>query len=958
MIPILFEEGTENFNNNGIGRLADCISCVVDEKTSGIYEVIFKYPMSGIHYADIVEKRIIYCIHDDTKTGQPFEIYGRSAPVNGIVTFRAHHISYALGNVILDTFSASSLAEAFVKFKTYEINESPFTYWTDKSVTGNFEIKAPTAVRSILAGTQGSILDVYNGGDFEWDGYTVKLYADRGQDNDVNIRYGVNLISLVQDIDGSSVFNAVVPYWYHEGNGEDDPSVLVTVPGKIVRASSATSQNLRPVSLDLSDKFETAPSVQQLIDYSETYMNQNLVWRLKENIKVDFVALWQTEDYKDVAPLQRVRLYDYVHIVYDELGINKKLKVVYTRYNVLTESYDKMELGQAEQSYAQVVSAIAETEVKKEVPTKSYVDQVIAITAATIRGNRGGYKLEITDADGHTVETLYMDAPNVEDAVNILRIGMSGIAFSNHGYDPEYFVSAWNINGNFNANFISSGILNANLIKAGIISDLAGRNYWNLETGEFQLTVVEGDSIDQAIKQAEGYTLETPFVWANNNQTANFSAIVYQGKEDITSTLDASWFEWYLRKEGSETRIAIGKTVSVNKSDLGYGATVVCKFTTYDNTTPLQTRSGAALESRSGQQYSTFSTTATGEQKITDLPQKTAASQISASDNLLGIDAAEGYQVSVQFFTDYVLETQTRTINGQSQTIVASINALGTAQTALAGRMTTAEGTIATHTTNIATNADDIDALESSKVDRAGDTMTGNLIVQSSDKTLMANNSKMFRSYIPQTRTEAQSSTVYAGGLRIFDDDGASLIGFLDAFIAVSGRAGVRLGTLRTPTGGTGVANNLLLGIDDSGNRTIEVSQVAPWCDALDIGSITEKQAATSGNFTLKTGTATAITNMSLTAGTYIITGTVAFNSKGDTTYRSVRLGSTSTGNQYGHVQVAAVSNGNTQAQVVALVRLTATSTVYMSATQGSGSDVTVPKSTCMMKAVKVGVHS
>lgn len=627
--------------------------------------------------------------------------------------------------------------------------------------------------------------------------------------------------------------------------------------------------------------------------------------------------------------------------------------------------------------------------------TKSYVElrerikkvdnpyaQAMSDLAAAVSSASGMYETEVPQPGGGVI-TYWHNKPLLAESDIQIMISDAGMTFTNTGTSPSPTWYGFTMDGDILASVLDVVGINADWINTGqlVVKD-ANQNetlFVDVDTGTVRINAsqlsINSQTINSMIDEASGLTLQTPYTWSNNNQTANFSAIVYQGKEDITADCDASWFEWYLRKEGSETRIAIGKTVSVSKSSLGYGGTVVCKFTSYDQTTPLLTRSGAALETRSGNQLSTFSATATGEQKITDLPQKTAASQISASDNLLGIDVADGYQVSVRFFTDYVLETQTRTINGQSQTVVASINALGSAQTALAGRMnttegnitsltgrmTTAEGTIATHTADIATNADDIDALESSKVDRAGDTMTGNLYVRDANVIVTPDDSGTTNHmYVCNTREvigTPPSATRSSGGYILSDINGVS-IGRLDAYFYADDYEGVRIGAARTPTGGTAVGNYLIITVDANGNRRVNVSQIAPWCDALNIGSITEKQAATSGSFTLKSATATAITNMSLTAGTYIITGTVAFNSKGDTTYRTVRLGSTSTGNQYGHVQVAAVSNGNTQAQVVALVRLTATSTVYLSAAQGAGSDVTVPKATCMMKAVKVGIHS
>ena len=41
MIPILFEKDETQFDNNGLGRLRDMISCIVTEERNGIYECDF-----------------------------------------------------------------------------------------------------------------------------------------------------------------------------------------------------------------------------------------------------------------------------------------------------------------------------------------------------------------------------------------------------------------------------------------------------------------------------------------------------------------------------------------------------------------------------------------------------------------------------------------------------------------------------------------------------------------------------------------------------------------------------------------------------------------------------------------------------------------------------------------------------------------------------------------------------
>ena len=69
-----------------------------------------------------------------------------------------------------------------------------------------------------------------------------------------------------------------------------------------------------------------------------------------------------------------------------------------------------------------------------------------------------------TDNDGEPDEILIMDAPDIEDAVNIIRMNNGGIAFSQDGYHGTYG-TAWSIDGQFVADYITSGVLQANLIR-------------------------------------------------------------------------------------------------------------------------------------------------------------------------------------------------------------------------------------------------------------------------------------------------------------------------------------------------------------------------------------------------------------------------------------------------------------------------------------------------------------
>ena len=124
MIPILYEKDEMFFNNNGLGRLRDCISCIVAEERNGIYECDFESPVNGAHFDEIQLGRIIGVEHDDTDDIQPFDIVSFTKPIDGIVTFHCVHISYRLRYYTITGVPAGAVNSAsdFVSIFRYIIS--------------------------------------------------------------------------------------------------------------------------------------------------------------------------------------------------------------------------------------------------------------------------------------------------------------------------------------------------------------------------------------------------------------------------------------------------------------------------------------------------------------------------------------------------------------------------------------------------------------------------------------------------------------------------------------------------------------------------------------------------------------------------------------------------------------------------------------------------------------------
>ena len=524
MIPILFPANATTFTTNGLGRLPDAVECTVSEERNGPYELFMRYPITGRHYSDIAISRIICAVPADGRAAQPFRIYRMEKPLDGIVSIYAEHISYELNHIPVMPFTASGCAEALTRMVAYSAQDNPFTTWTDKSVSGNFTLDHPEQFRALLGGIQGSILDVYGKGEYEFDGYTVKLYVNRGTDSGVVLRYGKDITSLRQDENIESTITGVCPYWQDAQTG-----ATVTLPEKAVwSATAANYPYKRTAVVEFSGDFQEQPTVAQLRARANQYIEDNDIGIPKISLDVEFVPLRQMQGvsignptrtlvlpatvdgdtlenlsgtvsgdtvtledaywditYDDYKVLSRIQLCDTVTIRYDALGVNATAKVVKTVYNVLTDRYDSLEIGDARTSLAEQIVRLddamleANSNLTEQVGMlQRYVDHQTEL----ITGGLGGYVVLNYNANGQPEEILIMDAADMTEAVNVIRMNKNGIGFSTSGYAGP-FTSAWTIDGVFNASFIGAGTMLANRIAGGILTDLTGQNTWNLTTG-------------------------------------------------------------------------------------------------------------------------------------------------------------------------------------------------------------------------------------------------------------------------------------------------------------------------------------------------------------------------------------------------------------------------------------------------------------------------------------------
>ena len=505
MIPILYDQNEKLFTSGGLGFLVNCTSCKVSQERNGVFECEFIYPITGPLYDKIQEKAIVYATHDNSGKPQPFDIYARSAPINGLVTFYAHHISYRLSNAVVMPFTATSIAGAMSEIEDKIVTTDDFTFWTDKTTQGDYSKTAPALVRPTLGGEEGSLLDVYGRGDYEFDKFAVRLYQNKGTDTDVEIRYGKNLVNLEHKIDSSSSYNAIVPYWLNEESG-----TLVTLPEGYVSYNDGTAY-LIAIPFPMNDYFETQPTVAAMRTKAQQLLDSSDSWEPSESFSVDFVQLWETEEYKDFAPLQRVNLCDTVRVYYPELGVNAlRERVVKTVYNTLLDRYDEITLNELPTTLTGLTQQQISAETSGSVTVES-MNAAINLAVQLIRGNLGGYIAIPVDGNGQNQYIYVMDQPSTEDAVNVIRLGSDGISHSTTG-----------IEGTFSSIISITGGLSGNLT-----GNVTGNVNGNL-TGNVLTLLLSGSTLGQILgmtinaENVLGVKATNPFVLADGSETIGY----------------------------------------------------------------------------------------------------------------------------------------------------------------------------------------------------------------------------------------------------------------------------------------------------------------------------------------------------------------------------------------------------------------------------------------------------
>ena len=372
---------------NGIGVIQN-ISGTVTEELNGLYEAQFTVAQTEKYFSELHVGGIVRI---STSMGdQMFRIYKITKPINQVSTIYCEHISYDLTKVAVMPFSSTG-ASATCSAMNSNASANAFTLITNISnASSAFRLAYPRSFRECLGGYEGSLLDVFRG-EYEYDNLEVKMLARRGSDNGVRISYGKNLTDFNQEENNASTYTSVVGYAIVNE---------VEYHGDIYHKVASAQPRVKIVDFSSSFDMTDTPTTQELTDLATAYANANDIEVPKVNITVGFVQLYQTEEYKNIAPLERVFLGDTVHVYFEKIGVEASSRVIKTVWDINQQRYESVQLGDTKANLNSLISdavSVANTNVTK---ATSFIESELNQMASLIINGLGLHRTLVPTTDG------------------------------------------------------------------------------------------------------------------------------------------------------------------------------------------------------------------------------------------------------------------------------------------------------------------------------------------------------------------------------------------------------------------------------------------------------------------------------------------------------------------------------------------------------------------------------
>lgn len=492
----LYEDIPKDFAENGMTLIDFEQLPEITRSINSTYSFYGVYKLNGQFREEIKRDMYIKAIWEDS-SWQFFKIYSVRKNLSN-VSFTAKHIGFeAMRNFIQSSFTANGNGSQIMLNLSKSLSfKQPFVYKSDITSKHQFTAKEVNPIDAMIGQNNGNqnLAGVISG-ELDMDNYNLTMKQRIGTDSGFRIDFGINLESIEEFSDDSSIVNSLYLVG-GEPEGKQYDSNQPPVIYKYLEVSGVNDQNKRIGRRENSECKTTA----ELIKWGKSLFDKERIHEPKVTHSVNMISLENTTEYSDIYDqVSKLHFGDTAQVRLKELDIEIEERLIEGVFYPTLFKWKSVVLGNELKKYSNNVQTQL-VEAKKElIKTADELSSKLVQASEMITGNSGGHVIQHPKNEPSDIGI--MDTDDIKTAKHVLRMNKSGIGFSKKGWEGP-FLTAWTIDGVFNADFIKAGILD------GIEVHSRNKNY-DIELNNGKLAFRGGDKQKELGSiQATAYSTE------------------------------------------------------------------------------------------------------------------------------------------------------------------------------------------------------------------------------------------------------------------------------------------------------------------------------------------------------------------------------------------------------------------------------------------------------------------
>lgn len=351
MLPLLYKTTSRIISKNSmkyLGRLTDCVSCIVAETLNGDYLLTAEIKVTDTLYNTLTVQQFIQVKPNPFDAPQFFEIYKAERKADGNLSVKAKHIKHCAYNNLMSAGYRNGISytpqEIWEQASEEPVFDNNFTFYSD--VTDK-EAYFDIGFRKI--GTFGDFFEELSSkfsGEYHYDNFNVEFLKSRGNISNYPLRWGDNISSIAQTLSTEDIKSHIIAAATVHDTYNDQDMQLMCEPYEIVGQQSKTNKLLLIDASDLVSDMTVNSHTGENFDFvinscrvaATTHYKDNEPASIKVNMTIDFRAT--LDDMKEIGLADTL-----TDVIIDSEGTKASAKISKVEYDCLLERWNKLELG-------------------------------------------------------------------------------------------------------------------------------------------------------------------------------------------------------------------------------------------------------------------------------------------------------------------------------------------------------------------------------------------------------------------------------------------------------------------------------------------------------------------------------------------------------------------------------------------------------------------------------------